>query len=207
MGPMLAAARFLNELEQRTIKPDRIEARLYGSLAFTGKGHATDRAVLLGLLGFEPKSVSHEAAEAALEKLVTSKALEMPSGHRVRFEEERDLVFDYGPALPGHANGMKMLAEDASGLLYEATYYSIGGGFIASEQELANGHSSNMTNPNFPTIFAAQRKCWPCKASGKTIADMKQPMRLLNGAQTDANSMNYGTLWIIEAGLTQRLGG
>ena len=207
MGPMLAAARFLAELETRGLKPSRIEARLYGSLAFTGKGHATDRAILLGLLGFEPKSVSHEAAEKALNTLSISKTLTLPSGHRLCFEEPRDLVFDYGPALPGHANGMKMLAEDTSGLLFEATYYSIGGGFIASEQELASGSTSDENQSQFPYNFrTAEEMLTMAKAAGKSIAEMKDANERVKWGDTlDAK---IDELWeimdaVIEAGLTR----
>ena len=81
MGPMLAAARFVRELQAEGLRPDRIEARLYGSLAFTGKGHATDRAVLLGLLGFDPATLENDVAETALVNLAKTKRFDLGGGH------------------------------------------------------------------------------------------------------------------------------
>ena len=173
MGPMLAASKFLGELAGLGLQPDRIEARLYGSLAFTGKGHASDRAVLLGLLGFEPATLENDVAEAALDTLEQTKRLELPGGHALMFETPRDLVFDYGPALPGHANGMKMRAEAGGSLLHEAIYYSIGGGFIASEAELGKTRAGDDPS-RFPYNFtSAAQMLTMGEKSGLTIAQMK----------------------------------
>ena len=113
MGPMLAAARFLDALRDG---PDRVpgsgaaarlEASLHGSLAFTGKGHATDRAVILGLLGFVPDTLDPDEAERRLDRpRARPAASTSPASAPLAFDPEKGVVFDYGPPLPGHANGM-----------------------------------------------------------------------------------------------------
>ncbi|MCV0425037.1 MAG: L-serine ammonia-lyase [Roseibium sp.] len=143
MGPMTAAVDFLDRLstgENGKFKPsavDRITASLHGSLAFTGKGHASDRAVMLGLLGFRPDAVDADLAEKRLAELHEASTLTVPACGNVKFDPDSDLVFDFGPALPLHANGMKLTAFDANGsILLADTYYSIGGGFVMTEAEL-----------------------------------------------------------------------
>ncbi|MCR9059959.1 MAG: L-serine ammonia-lyase [Rhodobacteraceae bacterium] len=143
MGPMTAAVDFLNRLtagENGKFDPAavaRIIASLHGSLAFTGKGHASDRAVMLGLLGFRPDKVDADLAEEKLAELQDTCVLKVSKCGEVRFDPEADLVFDYGPALPLHANGMKLTAFDRNGeVLLADTYYSIGGGFVVTEAEL-----------------------------------------------------------------------
>ncbi|MGB0785771.1 MAG: L-serine ammonia-lyase [Alphaproteobacteria bacterium] len=206
MGPMLAAQRFLRELTAADLKPDRIEVRLYGSLAFTGKGHATDRAVLLGLLGFEPATLDNESAAAALDRLANSRRLELSKSHALKFEEPRDLVFDYGPALPGHPNGMKMRAEVGGNLLHEGTYYSIGGGFIASEADLGKIDSGE-DQSKFPFNFSTAEMMLSMGRSSKlSIAEMKAANEKIQWGDELDSKLDH--LWsimdsVIEAGLTQ----
>ena len=207
MGPMLAATRFLREIEAASLRPDRIEARLYGSLAFTGKGHATDRAVLLGLLGFEPSTLENDQAESALERLRATGQLQMQKGYSLKFEESRDLIFDYGPALPGHANGMRMRAESAGALLHEAIYYSIGGGFIASEADLGRASQGDKGKFQIPYDFRSAGQLLEMgDKSGLTIAQMKA----LNERQKWGDQLDekLDHLWavmdsVIEAGLSR----
>ena len=142
MGPMVAAGRFLaalrdGEREPGSGPPARLEASLHGSLAFTGKGHATDRAVRLGLLGFDPATVDMDAAEAALEDLGAHRRVRPEGLPEMAFDPEAGVVFDYDRTLPGHANGMILRAFDGAGhLALEETYYSVGGGFVVTAREL-----------------------------------------------------------------------
>ena len=124
VGPMVAAGRFLDALRSGKDRipgsgaAARLGCRLHGSLAFTGKGHATDRAVTLGLAGFAPGDFDAGRAAAALARLRRpggSRRRDCPSSATM---PERDLVFDYGPALPGHANGLVLSAWDAGGNLH-----------------------------------------------------------------------------------------
>ena len=180
MGPMVAAARFLDELKDRDdLKVARLAARLYGSLSFTGKGHATDRAVILGLLGLTPDSLDPDRTDEQIARVAADKRLEIPGHGRVAFDPDRDLIFDMGPPLPGHANGMKLSALDESGdPLLERTYYSIGGGFIADEGELEALQDENHVEPaveQAPYSFTTAKDMLAMgKDSGLSIVEMKR---------------------------------
>ena len=120
MGPMTAAAAFLKAVQDGGAAFDpatltALEAQLCGSLAFTGKGHATDRAVILGLMGFEPASLDAEFAEARLTEMRATGRLAPPGLPEVAFDPERHVIFDYGPPLAMHANGMKLRAQQRRG--------------------------------------------------------------------------------------------
>ena len=102
MGPMVAGARFLDTLRASPFHPKGLKASLHGSLAFTGKGHATDRATVLGLAGFAPDTYDHAKAEAALAEIARTGTVTPPGLPTLVFRPESDLVFDYGHPLPGH---------------------------------------------------------------------------------------------------------
>lgn len=136
MGPMVAGARFLDRLRGSPFHATGLRASLHGSLAFTGKGHATDRATILGLAGFAPDTYEAEAAEAVLAANRASLTLTPPGLPTLRFDPDRDLVFDFGHPLAGHANGMILSATDDQGdVILQETYYSIGGGFVLTHAE------------------------------------------------------------------------
>ena len=115
MGPMVAAARFLDMMRASPFQFAGLRGALHGSLAFTGIGHATDRATILGLAGFTPESYDAERAEATLEEIRTRLEIAPEGLGRLAFNPREDLVFDYGPSLPGHANGMVLMATDSQG--------------------------------------------------------------------------------------------
>ena len=152
MGPMTAAADFLDLLRASSAKDAAAAVRvtLYGSLAFTGKGHATDRAVSLGLLGYRPADIEMAEAERRLAELHVDKHLVLPGLPVLAFDPDTAVVFDFGPPLPGHANGLVVTACDAqcSPILSE-TYYSIGGGFIltAAQRDVVLPPSSDAAAP------------------------------------------------------------
>ncbi len=141
MGPMRAACRFARELNDRGLLPRvaRVRAELYGSLALTGKGHATDRAVLLGLAGHEPATIDPAAIEPTVLAIRSSHALPLAAIHSIPFAEETDLLFEretmYPPgAHTQHPNGLRLTAYDAIHAILETrTYFSIGGGFIVED--------------------------------------------------------------------------
>ena len=115
----------------------RGEAILRGSLAFTDKGHVTDRAVVLGLLGFRPEILDPEEAERRMTELRAKCHIDVPGLGRLAFDADQGVAFDYGTPLPCHASGLVFRAYDAAGSLLPAeTYYSIGGGFVLNEAEL-----------------------------------------------------------------------
>jgi L-serine dehydratase len=141
---MRAALRFVQALaaSPQAAQVASVTVALYGSLALTGMGHATDRAVLLGLLGQTPETVDVEAMAAVLAQVRASGQLDLPGCGRIAFDEARHLLFHTGQTLPQHPNGMRLRAADAQGrLLREELVFSIGGGFVVSAEELAAGAS------------------------------------------------------------------
>ncbi len=144
-------------------------------------GHATDRATILGLAGFEPATYDAAKAEATLDDIKARKVIDVPGLGELVFDPGRDLVFDYGPALPGHANGMILRATDAQGdVILQETYYSIGGGFVLTADELADaGSGKAKARADVPYPFEkADEMLAMAKTSGLTIAQMKRANEL-----------------------------
>jgi len=137
MGPMTAAHRFLERLGERVDRTARVAVTLYASLALTGRGHATDRAVMLGLAGFEPRSLDPDEADRVVAAIRATGALNLGGRGEIGFDETRDLLWEGRTRLPQHPNGLKFTAFDAAGeILAERTYFSIGGGFVRDEDEM-----------------------------------------------------------------------
>jgi L-serine dehydratase len=179
MGPMVAAARFLDRLRASPFTPRGLRASLHGSLAFTGVGHATDRAVILGLAGFRPDTYDAAAAETALAAIRATGRVAPPGLPELAFAPDRDLSFDYGPALPGHANGLILTATDAQGdALMQETYYSIGGGFVLTAAELAEGRDRDEGAPVPYPFRSAAEMLQMCAATGKSVAGIKRANEL-----------------------------
>ena len=180
MGPMLAASMFLDLLRASPFHPAGLRASLHGSLAFTGVGHATDRATILGLAGFLPATYDAEKADAVLAEIRANRVIHVPGLPPLAFDPGTDLLFDYGPALPGHANGMILRATDAQGdVILQETYYSIGGGFVVTAEQQAGSRKSG-TGPAIPFPFeTAEQMLGMAAASGKSIAGMKRANELI----------------------------
>ena len=197
MGPMVAAARFLDLLRASPFLAKGLRASLHGSLAFTGVGHATDRATILGLAGFEPATYDAERAEAILAAIAATHRITPPGLPELTFDPKTDLTFDYGPALPGHANGMILKATDAQGdVILQETYYSIGGGFVltADEQDQAGGKKAK-ARADVPYPFEmADEMLAMAAASGLTIAQMKRANELKFRSATDLDQ-GMARLW------------
>ena len=158
MGPMRAANRFARGLEQSGVlaRVARVEAELYGSLALTGRGHATDRAVLLGLSGNDPSQVDPATMEQTVEGIRSSQRIEVAGKQAIEFVEARDLLWRGEEMTPpgaqmNHPNGMRLRATDAAGkIVDERTYFSVGGGFIAEdgvEDDAAGTRSASVPYP------------------------------------------------------------
>ncbi len=195
MGPMVAAARFLETLRNSPFRAAGLKASLHGSLAFTGLGHATDRATILGLAGFEPATYDAAKAETVLEAIHATHKISPPGLGEMAFDPKKDLVFDYGPALPGHANGMIIKATDAQGdVILQETYYSIGGGFVLTAAEQAEaGGSKAKARADVPYPFeTADEMMEMASKSGLTIAQMKL-----------ANELKYRTKAEIDKGIAR----
>ncbi len=201
MGPMVAAARFLDLLRSGSDRVPgsgdaaRLGCRLHGSLAFTGKGHATDRAVVLGLAGFAPDTFDAARAEAVLADIAASGRVTPPGLPSLAFDPAHDVVFDYGPPLPGHANGLVLSAWDAAGNLHLAeTYYSVGGGFVLTARELTRPPAAE-AGPALPHPFdSAAELVAQAEAAGITIAGVQRANEL---ARRPAAALDAGLarLW------------
>jgi L-serine dehydratase len=151
VGPMRAARLFALRLAHDGLaaRTARVKAELYGSLGATGKGHGSDKAVLLGLAGHEPDTVDVERIPALLQALREQRSLTLAQGPTIAFDERNDLVFHRRESLPFHANGMRFAAFDATGaLLTERTYYSVGGGFVVSDEVAADGARHKTVAPD-----------------------------------------------------------
>jgi L-serine dehydratase len=151
VGPMRAARLFALRLahDGQLGRTTRVLAQLYGSLGATGKGHGSDKAVLLGLAGHEPDTVDVEAVPALLAAVRGSGRLALAGRHEIAFAEKEDLRFHRRETLPFHANGMRFTAFDAGGApLAERCYYSVGGGFVVSDEVAADGSRQKAIAPD-----------------------------------------------------------
>ncbi|MGX9351569.1 L-serine ammonia-lyase [Shimia sp. W99] len=207
MGPMVAAARFLDTMRASPFDFHGLRASLHGSLAFTGVGHATDRATILGLAGFQPDSYDHDKAEITLAQIKATHTVHPESLPALHFNPQDDLRFDFGPNLPGHANGMILMATDAQGdVILQETYYSIGGGFVMTEAELAAGKDTDEGAPVPYPFKSAAEMLEMAQISGKSIAEMKKANEISRGC-TESLAKGCARLWqvmndCIERGLT-----
>ncbi|MFN3377349.1 MAG: L-serine ammonia-lyase [Burkholderiaceae bacterium] len=151
VGPMRAARMFIERLrhEGGLDAVRRVRCELYGSLGATGKGHGSDKAVLLGLAGHEPDTVDVDQVPAMLEAIRQERALVLGGTHRIALGEAEDLVFLRRQSLPFHANGMRFVAFGADGAeLAARIYYSVGGGFVVSEEVAADGSRQRRIAPD-----------------------------------------------------------
>jgi L-serine dehydratase len=217
MGPMTAAARFLSEIaggdwpRPAGARVERLAASLHGSLAFTGIGHGTDRAVILGLSGATPVTVDPDKAEKLADAIRKDKRVAPPGHPSYRFDPATDLVLDRKTPLPGHANGMAFMAYDSSDrLLLRRIYYSVGGGFVVSEEELQRQKSSPMQDElksvPYPFHNAAEMLRMAARR-GLSIAQMKRANEEVHLSRAELDS-GLDAIWsamknCIERGLSQ----
>lgn len=152
VGPMVAANRFLGLLDNKLSQVKSIQIELYGSLAATGKGHATDTACLFGLMGFLPRNIN-DTAHAVLKKSLADKKLTLNGVHAIDFDYDIHLIWHMDASLPYHPNGMSLIAvlQDDSRIC--ETYYSVGGGFVVDSTEIKNQATTSqdtIDNPPYP---------------------------------------------------------
>ena len=195
VGPMVAAAHFLDLLRDGRQKVPgagklaRLGCSLHGSLSFTGKGHATDRAIMLGLAGFIPATFEANSAEVTEAAIKSNGKITPPDLGELAFDFNKDIHFDYGPPLDGHPNGMILSAYDTAGNVYlRETYFSVGGGFIltAKEMDAQDGSPEEPVGVPFPFHNAAEM-LQMARKSGKSIAQMKLANELVHA---DAQSFD-----------------
>ena len=182
MGPMIAAHRFLHSLENRD-SITRIQCSLHGSLAFTGKGHGSDTAIILGLMGCDPTDIDPDTTDTIIERAFTKKQIDVSGFPPWSFDPEKDLVFDYDEQLPAHTNGMRFRALNEQGeCLQTRIYYSVGGGFVldADEMRIKQDERPEIQALDIvPHPFSnAKQMLQMSKDSGLSIADMKRANEL-----------------------------
>jgi L-serine dehydratase len=193
VGPMRAARRFAQSLADARLldRVARVRTDLYGSLALTGRGHATDRAIILGLSGERPESVDPTAIEALVEHIRAEKRLRLVATHAVDWKEPRDLLFHQQEFLATHPNGMRFTAFAADGtVLANGEFYSVGGGFVVSREEAASGETGATPPPDpvrYPFSTAAELLATG-RDHGLSIADIVRANELAwrPAAETDA---------------------
>ena len=155
VGPMRAARQFAARLDQSGLleRVTRISVELFGSLGATGKGHGSDKAILLGLTGHEPDTVDVDAIAGIVERIRASHELQLPASHTLPFDEKRDLTFNHRETLPLHSNGMRFTAFAEGGEpLLNGTYYSVGGGFVVADEPAAGGGTEKRIVPDLTVL-------------------------------------------------------
>ncbi len=174
VGPMRIALAFVRALSTQGLLAAtvNIEVHLYGSLALTGRGHATDRAVTLGLMGFEPETLDAKQADLAQSQLMQTNCLLLAGEHAIGFSPITQIVFHRDKTLPEHPNGMRLVARDLSGnSILDKTSFSVGGGFVLTAEQMASPTMGDSLACPYP-YKSARELMDMCRASGKSIADV-----------------------------------
>lgn len=176
VGPMRAAVRFAQrwlrdgKLMTRTT---RIRVELFGSLALTGRGHGTDKAILMGLEGHWPNKINPDMIPETLERIRKDKKLRVLDEHEIAFDEKTDLVFNKRQKLPFHSNGMRFTAYDAeANELATRDYYSVGGGFVVNQDEAAENRIVADTTPLKYPFHSGDELLAQCEKHNLTIAQL-----------------------------------
>jgi L-serine dehydratase len=192
VGPMLAANEFIHLIEKKNLleKTNRIKIELYGSLALTGKGHGTDKAILNGLEGKEPETVAPDSMVPRMLEIIESKTLSLAGIKNIAFNEARDFLFLQKELLPKHTNGMRFTAfNQADEPLLAQVYYSIGGGFITTEEEYDTNTTNETTLP-YP-FHTGDQLLKLCKDNNLSIAEIMMANEL---TWRDSDSIYEGIL-------------
>ena len=196
LGPMIAARKLVEQLlqsEQHALLSSDVFIRctLKGSLAFTGKGHSTDRAVALGLHGYTPEQLANMNVNHLIEKIWASDCIHLGNGDLISFTPDEHIIFDKGEALPEHPNGMIFDLVSIQGeVLFSETYFSIGGGFISTVDEVSQLEAPlKMVKPiscSYP-FSTANEMMQMAKIDKQSIAEMKRKNELDELSEQDLN--------------------
>lgn len=175
VGPMRAAKRFCDQIQIKGLldRTDRINIELYGSLALTGHGHATDIAILMGLSGKRPSTIDPDEIQPLAADIRTKGELELAGRRMIRFHEQESLHFNKDEVLPEHPNGMRISAYDKTGdLLFTEEYFSVGGGYVVTKRERDSAETKGH-NIRLPHAFnSAERLLEIAGETGLSIADI-----------------------------------
>lgn len=210
MGPMVAAGRFLDFLRESGSTPHRVNVTLHGSLAFTGKGHHSDKAVVLGLLGVDAATIQPKTIRPRLDEVAEKKTLTAAGLGTFNFDPERDITFDYTHPKDGHPNALTFRATNTlETTIAEQAYWSIGGGFVVTPDESrAGGATTDRADQDYPYPFSTSSEMLSMgENAGLTIAEMKRANECVARTPSELEGQ-LETIWsamqaCIDRGLTQ----
>lgn len=207
IGPMRAAKRFLNILEEsHTLElVAKIRVDLYGSLALTGRGHRTDVAIMLGLSGEVPESVDTECVDEKIEVIRTHKSILLAGKRKISFDSEKDILFHMNKRLPYHSNTLRLTAYDSGGRkVLSEVYYSIGGGFILNHAEMTQSGPAENKGAQVSYPFRTARELLRiCLEQEMSIADvMMENERILRKPQEIKEGLLH--IWSVMLGCIER---
>ncbi|MBS4719783.1 L-serine ammonia-lyase [Aeromonas caviae] len=196
VGPMRAACAFIQTLKANALlsRTGRVIVECYGSLGQTGKGHGTGKAIILGLAGFEPESVDIEAIPAFLAQVEQTQTLCLGGEQPSEFPRIGAILFNRRKTLPAHSNGMTLRAYEGDTLVFEQTYYSIGGGFIIEESHFANAREEAAR------FDAAHPIPYPFESGAELLAQCQESGLSISGLML-ANEKVFRSEAEIKAGL------
>lgn len=196
VGPMRAACAFIQTLKSNALlsRTGRVVVECYGSLGQTGKGHGTGKAIILGLAGFEPESVDIEAIPAFLAQVEQTQTLCLGGEQPSEFPRIGSILFNRRKTLPAHSNGMTLRAYEGDTLVFEQTYYSIGGGFIIEESHFANAREEAAR------FDAAHPIPYPFESGAELLAQCQESGLSISGLML-ANEKVFRSEAEIKAGL------
>ena len=196
IGPMVAAKDFVDRAKKYVAAHPQsqditIRCTLKGSLAFTGKGHATDRAVALGLHGYDPEDLAGQDVDTIVSHIWKNHTIAVDESHTILFSPNENIIFEQGEPLPEHPNGMIFeMIGPAGEILLSETYFSIGGGFISTLSEITQlvAPLKMEVSSAHPFPFdSARAMLQMAKDSGMSISDMKQANELKHRSQEELN--------------------
>lgn len=175
VGPMNAARCFAMSLRETPLwgRVNGVKVELFGSLGFTGKGHRSDRAVMLGLSGDEPRTVDLDTASERVERMTSSGALALLGERVVSFKPAEAIIFHRKEKLPLHSNGMRLSAYQGEALLLQRIYYSVGGGFLVDEQGVPISLGASQTVSLVPFAFSSGAELLSqCNSNGLSVSTL-----------------------------------
>lgn len=207
VGPMRAAARFAERwLEEKGVldRVAHVRAELYGSLAMTGRGHGTDKAVILGFEGEHPDTVDPDHIPEILKRVRTTHRIRVLGKREIDFDEKGDLVFNKRQKLPFHTNGMRFTAYDAEGHeLATRDYYSVGGGFVVNHDEAAEDRIvADTTEQPYP-FHTGEKLLALCEQHGMTIAQLMMENEKVWRSEAEVRA-GLLTIWKAMQGCVER---
>lgn len=195
VGPMRAAREFLENLGDQLMQVNKLQITLYGSLAYTGRGHGTNTAIMIGLLGEKPETVNPNNVDATLQSIREQHDINLLNKHSISFHEETDIQFDFDKAFAFHSNAMEFKALDASGnLIHSDIYFSIGGGFIINQNDVGKPANESHVPFDFDSAkqlldFCTEQQCDIAKIVMKNELTLRSETDIINGILNLADVM------------------